>query len=176
MININRLHILTHVFFFSSERGKNIFFFWSQKADPQCQVMDSNQDATPQQQQQRQQNTNKCKMTRGFFSHRERQTQKNENREQNTHIKWQTMMQQPGLVQRRNIQSDDCRWTLIRNALTLHELSSENADNVSLLTDPGSPSRLYLILPQHAFLVWDDKTPKYIDRQWLKSADKMSKK
>lgn len=39
------------------------------------------------------------------------------------------------------------------NALTLHELSSENADNVSLLTDPGSPSRLYLILPQHAFLV-----------------------
>lgn len=66
------------------------------------------------------------------------------------------------------------RW--LRNALTLHELSSENADNVSLLTDPGSPSRLYLILPQHAFLIWDDKTPKHIDHQWRKAQTKWSKK
>lgn len=82
-----------------------------------------------------------------------------------------TAIQQPW--QKRG--DDDCRWTRKRNALTLHELSSENADNVSLLTDPGSPSRLYLILPQHAFLLWDDKTPKHIDHQWLnkKSADRM---
>lgn len=86
---------------------------------------------------------------------------------QTKHRRWD-VMQQPGRVQRRSRKDDDCRWTRIRNALTLHELSSENADNVSLLTDPGSPSRLYLILPQHAFLVWDDKTPKHIDHQWLK--------
>lgn len=66
------------------------------------------------------------------------------------------------------------RW--LRNALTLHELSSENADNVSLLTDPGSPSRLYLIPPQHAFLIWDDKTPKHIDHQWRKAQTKWSQK
>lgn len=70
---------------------------------------------------------------------------------------------------------DDCRWTLKRNALT-HELSSENADNVSLLTDPGSPSRLYLILPQHAFLVWGGKTPKHTDRQWPKAQTKTNTK
>lgn len=88
---------------------------------------------------------------------------------ENTHVVWQTGMQQPGGggVHRKD---DDCRWTLKRNALT-HELSSENADNVSLLTDPGSPSRLYLILPQHAFVVWGE-TPKHTDRQWPKAQTK----
>lgn len=69
-------------------------------------------------------------------------------------------------------EGNECRWTRKRNALTLHAQSSENADNASLLTDPGSPSRLYLILPQHAFLLWDDKTPKHIDHQWIKGNEK----
>lgn len=133
--------------------------------------------------------TNRCRgegMGDIFFS----PSLKEEWEQTHTHVEWETGLVQQGFwrggvwgwggvglgeVGRGDRKDGDCRWTLKRNALT-HELSSENADNASLLTDPGSPSRLYLILPQHAFLVWGDKTPKHTDRQWPKAQTKKKKK
>lgn len=53
----------------------------------------------------------------------------------------------------------------LKNALTLRELPSENADIFVLITEPGCPSRLYLIIHLHSFPFWD-KTPNTLNQWW----------